>query len=168
MQILKDRQYNGYKRDENTNANWQNLPKTTNDLATRTHKKIGVELVFSRKVHLSFWLVTCYWIYKTNRITCKDQTNFFFIRTLYRLQLCKLIYILIWWRHESDITNVVLWWPFRHLPSHKCERKIKCIQITITNLLYKLVYHLQENKIYMMGILMAIFNHYNPQNVYVV
>jgi len=36
----------------------QTLPKTTNDLATRTDKKIGVELVFSRKVRLSFCLVT--------------------------------------------------------------------------------------------------------------
>ena len=29
--------------------------KTTNDLATRTHKEIGVELVFSEKVQLSFF-----------------------------------------------------------------------------------------------------------------
>jgi hypothetical protein len=34
------------------------LPKTTNDLATRTHKEIGLELVFSKKVRLSFLLVT--------------------------------------------------------------------------------------------------------------
>ena len=31
--------------------------KKTNDLATRTHKRIGVELVFSGNVRLSFLLV---------------------------------------------------------------------------------------------------------------
>jgi len=48
---------------------------------------------------------------KTNRTS-------FFIRKLYGLQLKIIINVLVWWQHESDIGNVALWWPFRHLPSH--------------------------------------------------
>ena len=55
--------------------------------------------------------------------------------------------MLIWRRNESDITNVARWWPFRHLPSHKCERQIKCIQITNNNF-RNFFYHLPEKNIY--------------------
>jgi hypothetical protein len=38
LKTPKDRQYNGHKRDKNTNTNRQNYAKKNNDLATRSHK----------------------------------------------------------------------------------------------------------------------------------
>ena len=59
--IQKDRQYNGYKREKNTNTYIlyrQNYAQETNDLATQTHKIIVVELVLSGRVCFSSLIVS--------------------------------------------------------------------------------------------------------------
>ena len=68
LKMPKDSQYNGHKRDTTRNTTRQNSTQNFfNDLATRTHRKIWVDLMFSGKLRLSFVLVAPVMLFLNNK-----------------------------------------------------------------------------------------------------